>query len=82
MEDHQIVTIEQLRLVIKELTRKLEIRTHMLSDLVPHIIASEITGEDIDSSIIHEWAERHLRNIEEFNEEYSKEIKIKLYKDK
>lgn len=82
MEDHQIVTIEQLRLVVKDLTKKLEIRSHMLYDIIPHIMESEVTGEDVANFLIHEWVEKYLSHIETFKDEYSKEVKTKMYRDK
>lgn len=71
--EHEAQTIEHLRTVIKDLQIKLDNRTRMLADIVPHLLSCNEDASDMDQFVIHEWYERHSEDAKQFKEEYAKE---------
>lgn len=76
-EDHQTETIAHLRDHIKELQSKLEYRTTLLAQFIPHVQTwAEESGYEGSSAnyICYEIVEKFGKLIEQFKEEYAKEI--------
>ena len=66
-------TIDHLRSVIKTMQIKLDSRTRMLADIVPHLLSCNEDASDMDQFVIHEWYERHSEDARQFKDEYAKE---------
>lgn len=71
MKDHQIETIEQLRIMLKEAQSKLASRTQMLAYILPHL---ENHGSRETDYVAFEFCEKFGNSIERFKDEYAKEI--------
>jgi hypothetical protein len=88
VKDHQTETIEQLRAILKETKEKLEYRTQLLAQLVPHL---EAWSNDTDvgttynfhssNYVCTEIIERYGSFIERFKDEYGKENQLQQHKD-
>lgn len=74
MNDYQTDTIVQLREHIKDLQAKLEYRTKLLADIVPFLFICNETGWDLVNYAIEELFEHHGASLEQFKEEYEKEV--------
>lgn len=74
MKDPQMDTIDQLRSMVKDLQAKLEYRTQMLADILPHLVESVEAITIIDEYIAREWFERHSASVARFKEEYANEV--------
>jgi hypothetical protein len=76
MDDHQTETITHLRDVIKELQTKLEYRTTLLAQIIPHLETWALEPQDDSSSsyICHEIMEKFCELLTRFKDEYAKEI--------
>jgi hypothetical protein len=73
VKDHQTETIEQLRIVIREMQSKLDSRTQMLAYILPHLENHESRETDYAA---FEFCEKFTKHIERFKEEYGKENQI------
>lgn len=73
MTDEQ-QTVQHLREVLKEVQAKLDARTQMLADIIPHIIEGARSGDGIESFVVQEFFERHDKSITLFKEEYGREL--------
>lgn len=74
MNDYQTDTIVQLREHIKDLQTKLEYRTKLLAAIVPLLFTCNETGWDLVNYAIEELFEHHGASLEQFKEEYEKEV--------
>lgn len=73
MSDHQVETIDHLRGVIKDLQTKLQIRTEMLAQLLPHVQEWAERATDEHIYICFEFCEKYGDAITKFKDEYGRE---------
>lgn len=87
MSEHLDDTISHLRKIISELQNKLDSRSLLLSQIIPHI---ESANNDFNSNgneslnisyIAHEYCERYASLIKQFKDEYGKENPLQQSKD-
>ena len=77
MNDHQTETIDQLREIIKELRAKLESRTQMLAFLIPHVEYKAGPSEQSEYDFVcFEFVQKYSKQIEQFKDEYGKEVRL------
>lgn len=67
-------TIQHLREMLTEAQAKLDARTPMLADIIPHIIEAHRSQDSIDSYVVRDFFERHDKDITRFKEEYGREL--------
>lgn len=83
MKDHQTETIEQLRVMLKEANSKLEYRTVLLAQVIPHLQdwSNDYASGSSSSYISFEIMEKYGALIERFKDEYGKENQLQQNKD-
>lgn len=64
---------EHLRAVIKDLQSKLEYRSFLLAQVIPHLEESARIADDF---IWFSICEKYSDSIKKFKEEYAKEVKL------
>jgi len=75
MNDHQTEVIAHLREVIKDLQAKLEYRTNLLAYLLPHVeYKAGPSNQSEYDFVCFEFMEKFSKQIEQFKDEYGKEI--------
>jgi hypothetical protein len=75
VKDPQMDTIDQLRAMVKELQAKLEYRTNLLAYLLPHVeYKAGPSNQSEYDYVCFEFMEKFSKQIEQFKDEYGKEI--------